>query len=1005
MKHQFLFATFIVTLCLSIIALSGFRHFQKDLFYYAFNEKIFLETVPNKFVVRYAHSDIAKAKLAALEKQGLLKPQEWKDDRTAVVNFLKAATDKSINDLNEETDVVSVQPMYVTKVDKLDVAATDEILVRFKKNIQSAEIDRTMKTFNLKLKEKGTLFYTFTIAKNANTLAIANRIMESGMAEFSHPNFYRRLEVHQLPNDTYFNYQWNLHNTGQVINDFHTGKPGADIKAPEAWQVTTGIPWVVVAVIDQGVTSNHPDLPNQRQYRLPGSNFVPEIPNNDPSPTGNSNHGNACAGIIAATSNNNQGIAGIAPGCVIMPVKIIENDNSSASDANVAKAITFAWFNGASVISNSWSYGSSDPNYVPAIVTAINDAVTNGRTGSGCVVVFSAGNTANHEMHSNGVVSFPANVNIPGVLTVGASDRYDHQANYSPTTNVASPNNQVIDIVAPSHKAYPCQIDHESFEIWSLDIPGTSGYNSWHRADNCSANPPEFGETFPSSGTNYLSYTARMGGTSAACPQVAAAAALIFSLNYNNLTQQQVFDILTKNADKVGGYAYDASGYCKEMGYGRLNLYRAVQKAGDDLYMKDQTSDAGGEPNTSTSAFYASPDIWVRNSNDGGTVHQNPEAGQTNYVYVKVRNRGYLASSATGNNLKVYWANASAGLAWTYPWIGANYLCSGNIVPVGGQIGALTIPAVPVGGSTTLVFPWNPPKPTDYPCFDNSTHFCLLARVETNSTSPYGMAFPETNALGDNVRNNNNIVWKNVAIVNLLPDMKTVRTSVLIAGAKLLGRSFQTTDIAFNIPAEKGNNNILNTATVDIDLNNFTDAWLKAGGKVDSGKVYKNQKGKTLIRVTGTKGTIYGVPVSSTQIGSITLAFKPVKFSPKMLFTFDVQQKDKTETIGGERFDIRFVEQKLNTTAAKATSALDIQTLTNKEQLKVYQTGKQLNIEMNDGKEYVVTIANSFGQVLTTTKMINRKAVPVNNYQQGIYYIKLINPKKQKSFEATVIIQ
>jgi subtilisin family serine protease len=1016
MKKRFLLATFIATLCLAIIALSGFRYFQKDLFYYAFNEKIFLETVPNKFILRFTGSDIAKTKLNALEKTGLLKARDWKDERTVVVNFLKAATDKVIGELQEETDIVSVQPLYTLKGGNTEIAATDEILVRFKKNIDNDEIDRTIRIFNLQLKEKGELFYTFTVANSANTLAIANVIMESGVAEFSNPNFYRRIEMFQVPNDTYFGYQWNLHNTGQTINDFHTGTPGADIKAPEAWPITMGSSSVIVAVIDQGVTSNHPDLPNTRQVRLPGSNFLPAVPNNDPSPDGYSNHGNACAGIIAATRNNNEGIAGIAPNCKIMPIKI-SNDATFASDAHVANAITFAKNNGAQVISNSWGYvvRNSDgtavepsPNLIPAIVTAINDAVTTGRGGLGCVVAFAASNSANHVMFSNGIVSFPANVNIPGVLTVGASDRYDRQANYSPSTDLASPNNQVIDIVAPSHRAYPCQIDHESYEIWSLDIPGTSGYNSWHGVGDCNVNPPELGETFPSSGTNYLSYTARMGGTSAACPQVAAAAALLLSLN-PNLTQQQVFNILTQNADKVGGYAYNPStGYSNELGYGRLNLYRAVLKAGADLYMQDQTTDSGIEPNPSTAAYYASPDIWVRNNNDGGTVHQNPEAGQTNYVYVKVRNRGNIASSAIGNNLKVYWAAASAGLSWTYPWTGAIYFCSNNLVPVGGQIGsAQTIPSISSGGSTTLVFAWNPPKPTDYPCFDNSGHFCLLARIETRNASPYGMAFPETSYLGDNVQKNNNIVWKNVSIVNLLPDMHLVRTSVLIAGAKLLSKSFQTTNITFNIPNEKGNNNILNVANVDIDLDGFTDAWLKGGGKVDSGKVYKDKNGKTLIRLTGTKGTIYGVPIASTQIGSITLAITPLKFSAKLLYLFDIQQMDKATAIGGERFDIRFVQQTQGATpVAKAVPTTNnIQIPKKNEQLKAYQTGKQLNIVMNDGKEYIVTIVNSIGQVLTTTKMINQKAVPINNFLQGIYYIKLINAKEQKTISTSVMIQ
>jgi hypothetical protein len=1002
MKTKTLFAGLITALSLAAIILSSFGHFQNELFYYAFNEKIQLETVPNKFVLRYANSDAAKSKLSSLEKQSFLKAEEWRDERTAVISFLKTDVSAMVLDLQNQTDVISVQPLYRTVKEKLDVAATDEILVRFKKDFATTDIDSTIKTYNLHIVQKGELFYTFSVPKNANTLQIANSIMESGVAEFSHPNFYRHIDRHQIPNDEFFNYQWNLHNTGQVINDGHTGTPGADIRAPEAWLKTRGSSSIIIAVLDEGVTSNHPDLLNGRQVRLNGSNFSTAIPGNDPSPVGDGNHGNACSGIIAATRNNSEGIAGVAPKCKIMPVKVL---NPSASDANIANAITFAKTNGAHILSNSWGYGTSNSNYVPAIVTAIQDAVTNGRGGLGCVVVFAAGNTADHAGGNNGFVTFPGNVNIAGVLTVGASDRYDHQANYSGTSNTLSPDNQIIDIVAPSHKAYSCQIPGETFEVWSMDIPGTAGYNTWHESGSC-MNPPALGAILPSSGTNYQSYTGRMGGTSAACPQVAGAAALVLSLN-PNLTQQQVFNILTQNADKVGGYSYNSSGFSNEMGYGRLNLYRAVWKAGADLYMKDQITDAGLEPNPdNVSPYYVSPDIWVRNANDGGTTHQNPEYGQTNYVYVKVRNRGYIASTGTGDNLKLYWAKASTGLSWTFPWTGATYNCSGNPLSIGGIIGTQAVAAISAGSYTTLVFPWNPPKPDDFqPCFGaDASHFCLLARIETSVAVPYGMAFPETTNLWNNVRNNNNIVWKNISIVDVLPNTSIVRTSVLLTGGKLIGRSFTITDLAFNVPGDKGNNNILTVADVDIDLGDFTKPWLSAGGKVEGGRMYEDKNGKILIRLIASKGTIYGIPVDPAQMGSVTVAIMQKTFSPGKLFLFDVQQLDRGTIVGGERFDIQF-KDKPGIAKAPAIQQADAKAVTKSSPLKVYQNGKQLNIQMNDGKEYLVTISNSFGQVYSTLKMTNQASVPVSSYNQGVYYIKLISLKEHTAYSATTMIQ
>lgn len=140
----------------------------------------------------------------------------------------------------------------------------------------------------------------------------------------------------------------------------------------------------------------------------------------------------------AAASHNSEGIAGIAPYCKVMPVRIFNSNGSAISASGLVDAINFAKNNGAHVISNSWGYDSDNPNYIPAIKDAIADATTNGRGGKGSVVVFSAGNTAVHSSGNNGFVCFPSNVEVEGVLTVGASDRYDQQADYSPTSNTDS---------------------------------------------------------------------------------------------------------------------------------------------------------------------------------------------------------------------------------------------------------------------------------------------------------------------------------------------------------------------------------------------------------------------------------------------------------------------------------------------------------------------------------------------------------------------------------------
>lgn len=143
----------------------------------------------------------------------------------------------------------------------------------------------------------------------------------------------------------------------------------------------------------------------------------------------------------------------------------------------------------------------------------------------------------------------------------------------------------MIDVVAPSHRAYPPEvylavgcggISGETGEMWSLDIPGNTGYNPWP-SDSDLPHPPTTGEILPSTGTNYLSYTGRFGGTSHACPVVAAVAALVLSEN-PNLTPQEVFSILTDTADKIGNYTY-TNGRSNETGFGRVNAFAAVQRA------------------------------------------------------------------------------------------------------------------------------------------------------------------------------------------------------------------------------------------------------------------------------------------------------------------------------------------------------------------------------------------------------------------------------------------
>ena len=180
-----------------------------------------------------------------------------------------------------------------------------------------------------------------------------------------------------------------------------------------------------------------------------------------------------------------------------------------------------------------------------------------------------------------------------------------------------------------------------------------------------------------------------------------------------------------------------------------------------DLWMKDTDEDLGNETNNQSSTFYISDDIWVRNNNDGliNQESQSAKGGVTNYVYVRVRNRGCQPS--VGASLKLYWAKASTGLGWPTPWTGTIFLT--GTIKMGDPFTPQPIGSIPGNGFQIFIFTWNnTPDPSDYASLGiDLGHFCLLVRIEESS----GMTFSEVvDDLWGNVKNNNNIVWKNIGI-------------------------------------------------------------------------------------------------------------------------------------------------------------------------------------------------------------------------------------------------
>lgn len=875
----------IVTVC---ILQSCGRNNPTEAFYYGstIQEKITLRSVGSKIVVKISDSVRNEVREKTLSTFGIIENQYQN------VYFINAKSPEkaknAVDQLLKESWTVSVNTLYST-LDSQEMGITNEIVFGIKKKAETTAKASLLSRFELKevpYERKGERYYILaTVGKGQSALSVANKLMESGEVEFAHPNFYAMVYKHSfIPNDEYFGKQFYLNNTGQLINDGHSGTPDADIDAPDAWDISKGSASITIAVIDEGTERLNTDLPASRLSIVNGSNFVPMQNANDPSPSGDGAHGTCCSGIIAAEQNNVEGVSGVAPLCHVMPVKIPFGVVPSTTYAN---AINFAWSNGADILSNSWGYGSAAN--IPVITAAITNATTMGRGGVGSVVVFSAGNTANQVGGNIGFVAFPGSAPVADLITVGASNRDDRQSNYSPTS-------AGVTVVAPSHHAYSSQIAGESFEVWSTDIVGTAGYNQTHSTDGGAL--PVVGTHLPSSGTNFDNYTGRMGGTSAACPEVSGVCGLILA-THSTLTPAQVKQRIINCCDKIGGYTY-VGGRCNDVGFGRVNAFNALSA---HLWMQDTPNDPGTDPNSISTIFYTSDDIWVRPTNDGGTTHSDPEyrdpsapGAVANAVYVKIRNAGCESGSAT---VKLYWAKASTGLSYPAPW-------DGSVVSpalMGGSIGSLPV-TVAANGETVLTFNWFPPNPTDYASFGaDQAHFCLLARIERSPVAPFGMAFPETADLGGNVKNNDNIVWKNVHVI---PDLAGGHTHATTLIANYTKRS-QLTKLQFDIPQLKINDFLLRNGEIRISLNDvMMKKWMSGGMKGDGFKQERND----LILTSG-KAWIGNFVLNPREILPLKTQVK-LKTNPEKnttdYYTFRINQweviKDTEREIGGVQYNL-----------------------------------------------------------------------------------------------------
>lgn len=394
--------------------------------------------------------------------------------------------------------------------------APGEVLVKFKKGVAEQAQAGVLKNFGaLSVSHSFSRRFAVMQVPEGTVAARIAKLLKDPSVEHATPNYV--MHLFSTPNDPYYSEQWNL--------------PLINVEA--AWDISTGA-GVTVAVVDTGVNTsrylNHDGFGNRL---LKGYNAILGI--NGASYDQNF-HGTHVAGTVGQETNNNIGVAGVAYGATILPVKVFLRGRDTYLNW-IIDGIDWAAQNNADIINLSLGGPRRDPDTgkeydYTLLKQAIDDAVNN----FGVTVIAASGNDG------IGEVGYPAA--LDNVIAVGAVDYTKKRAYYS---NYG----KELDLVAPGG-------------IRSQDPDGDGLNNGGILQETFRES---LGFSFFALGWDYYFLT----GTSMASPHVAGVAALI-KAKHPTWGPLQIRDALINTAEDLGTPGKD-----NEYGYGLVDAFAALQ--------------------------------------------------------------------------------------------------------------------------------------------------------------------------------------------------------------------------------------------------------------------------------------------------------------------------------------------------------------------------------------------------------------------------------------------